>query len=138
MFEFIDIMNAERSLLSLDPVVYNPCLTLAAKRHALDMAENQDISHQGSDGTWPDERIDDAFYNDGGETFIVGENAAYGGSSAQDVFNIWKNSPPHYNAMVNKRFREVGFYFQINHDDGYIYWCLTFGAHAEHKTTAER
>jgi uncharacterized protein YkwD len=103
------------------------------------MAASFDYGHQGSDGTWPPERIDDAFYNDGGETFIIGENAAYTtGRGALSAFNAWKDSPPHYNGMVKPEFREMGLYWKYNSSNGYTYWCLTFGVHAEHKTTAER
>jgi uncharacterized protein YkwD len=135
---FIKRLNAYRAAADIHNVVHNEMLTEAARRHAEDMAENEHFEHYGTDGSSPEDRIRQSLYTYGSETWVIGENIAYGAISEEEAFDLWRDSPPHNEAMLDDRFFEVGLWFTINSTSGVIYWCLTFGQHLENKCTIER
>jgi uncharacterized protein YkwD len=55
------------------PLSFDPALRAAARRHATDLAEHDFISHLGSDGSRPEQRIRDAGYR---TKKVIGENVA--------------------------------------------------------------
>lgn len=73
----VEIVNAERSKAGCSPVEVNTTLTEAAQKHSEDMAASGNMSHTGSDGSSPDDRITRAGYN----WSTYGENVAYGYST---------------------------------------------------------
>ena len=96
-----DLVNTERVSYGEDPLKYNHVLQVAAKRMADDAAENgfqlgigdPIDSHQGSDGSWPDDRVQDAgYFKYANELyFVVGENSGYLSlnGSMSDMLNGW-------------------------------------------------
>jgi len=67
------LVNRDRALFGLDPVVLDDAATRAAERHVADMAHLGFTAHFGSDGSFPDLRYTQA----GGEDLVV-ENVACG------------------------------------------------------------
>jgi uncharacterized protein YkwD len=113
--------NEERAKEKLNSVEVSSKLTKAAQRHADDMAKRKEMSHDGSDGTRPADRITDAGYR----WRRVGENVAYGRFTPERLMKGWMDSPVHKKNIL-------GSYSQIGvacatAEDGQIYWCVTFG-----------
>lgn len=79
-------------------------LVVAAKRHSDDMASTGTLSHTGSDGSSPAERIKDAGY----EAATWGENAAAAGGDASRVVQLWTWSVGHCRNMMSANYTEMG------------------------------
>jgi uncharacterized protein YkwD len=88
----------------------DPRLTLAAQRHADDMARNGvGGGHIGSDGSSPRVRIADAGYTRPGYT---GEIIYWGTGTLANpraALDWWMASPPHQATILNCAFTAVGF-----------------------------
>ena len=124
-------INALRGSLSAPPLALNIDLCVAARIHAEDMATNEFLSHEGSDGSWPSQRIDGTGFCGGAtERLEIGENCGYGYETSQDQFNAWvASSEGHYEAMINPKFREVGLALAVN--DGVAYRCAVFAGDSD-------
>lgn len=120
--ELIKLINQERQKHNLSPLESHDALATAAKRHSKDMAENNFLSHTGSDGSSPFTRIRDAGY----PYRTAGENVAAGYPSAQAVFNAWMGSSGHRQNMLNGSFCELGVGYVSGGGYGH-YWTLTLG-----------
>ena len=84
------------------PLRLNHDLALASARHALDLSENDFVSHVGSDGSSPFDRMDRVDYKDG----FRGENVAAGMFSGFDVVTAWACSPGHRENLLSPDFSE--------------------------------
>lgn len=120
--EVLRLVNVERCSRSLQPLALNPMLQAAALRHSRDMAANNFLSHTGSDGSTPLQRMQAAGYT----PWAWGENAAYGYSSAAAVFNGWMGSTGHRDNIRGSDFREMGLALATS-SNGTKYWTQTFG-----------
>jgi uncharacterized protein YkwD len=121
LVELIDAHNRERAEAKLKPLAANEALITAARIHARDMAEHESMSHEGSDGSKPNERITKQGY----EGRRTGENIAWGQKSVPEVMKTWTNSPPH-RANILGDFSEIGVAREVSARGG-PYWCVTFG-----------
>lgn len=86
-----DIVNQYRKDHGLKPLKLNPELTAAAKGHSRDLAKWDRISHYGSDGSNPWDRVKRAGY----KARLAAENVGTGQASFEEVMKGWKNSPGH-------------------------------------------
>jgi uncharacterized protein YkwD len=106
------------------PLVYSTVLEHAALAHAMDMAANDFMGHQGSDGNTADFRATRAGY----DWLGIGENVAAGQTSAEEVVNGWLASPSHCATLMDPRYSETGIAFALNPDSEHgIYWAQAFG-----------
>jgi len=121
LVELIDAHNRERAEAKLKPLAASEALVAAARIHARDMAEHESMSHEGSDGSKPVERISKQGY----EGRRTGENIAWGAKSVPEVMKTWLNSPPH-RANILGDFSEIGVAREVS-AKGAPYWCVTFG-----------
>lgn len=119
--ELIAAHNQERARAGLPPLRLNDQLTVAAQRHAEDMARSRLRDHTGSDGSTPSRRIRNAGYH----YRACGENIAWGQRDVAEVMRFWMNSPIHKKNAIGK-FAEIGAAYQDD-KDGKRYWCVTFG-----------
>ncbi len=120
---FNDI-NQERSNNSLTAYTLNDKLTQAARRHSYDMAQNNVTSHTGSDGTEPDDRIDQACYNGASYGEIIG----WGFTSVDAMMNWWMNSDPHRNQILHATNEDIGVAYVNDPGSAFThYWTVTFG-----------
>ena len=117
----VEAHNRERAAEKLGPLTANPKLEAAALAHARDMAIHDKITHEGSDGSTPKQRIDREGYHYLG----LAENVAYGAKSVPEVMRIWMASPPHKKNILGD-FTEVGFAL-VEAEDGTPYWSAEFG-----------
>ena len=116
----IEAHNRVRAEAKLPALKANPQLTEAARAHALDMAEHQELSHEGSDGSTVSKRVKQRGYR----YQDVGENIATGETTEQ-VMRMWMDSPPHRkNILFN--FSEIGVAMAPD-SEGSKYWCVVFG-----------
>jgi uncharacterized protein YkwD len=103
---------------------WNMQLQNAANVHAHDMSANNFISHTGSNGRTPDQRAIAAGYS----STNVGENAAGGQQSIQEVVDAWVASPGHCTNLMNARWRDVGVSCARNPASQYgVYWVMDVG-----------
>ncbi|MFJ8195502.1 CAP domain-containing protein [Streptomyces sp. NPDC096152] len=116
----VELVNAERAKAGCSPVTLNATLTKVAQAHSEDMAAHQNMSHTGSDGSSPGDRITRAGY----DWSTYGENVAYGYSTADQVMSGWMSSPGHRANILNCSFKEIG----VGHAGPGDYWTQDFGA----------
>jgi uncharacterized protein YkwD len=84
-------INSYRKLKGLKPLQLNAALTAAAKAHSRDLAKWDRISHFGSDGSNPWDRVKRSGYN----AKLAAENVGTGQVSFEEVLKGWKDSPGH-------------------------------------------
>lgn len=118
--EVVALVNQERAKAGCSALTVNPKLTAAALNHSQDMASHNNMSHTGSDGSDPGERITRAGYG----WMTYGENVAYGYSSPEQVMEGWMNSPGHRENILNCSFKEIG----VGLAQPNSYWTQDFGA----------
>ncbi|MEU2398547.1 CAP domain-containing protein [Streptomyces pseudogriseolus] len=113
----VELVNAERAEAACSPVTANSTLNTAAQRHSEDMASTGTMSHTGSDGSDPGQRITRAGYT----WSTYGENVAYGYSTPEQVMQGWMTSPGHKANILNCSFKEIGVGLSGT------YWTQDFG-----------
>ncbi len=121
--QIVDLVNQERAKQGLAALTVDAKLTKAADEHCDDMAAHHTMSHDGSDGSSPQDRIAHAGYNG----WITGENVAWNQRSPQEVMTGWMNSPGHRANILRKEFRNIGA-CMTRASDGSMYWGQDFGA----------
>ncbi|MFJ9848505.1 CAP domain-containing protein [Streptomyces sp. NPDC101150] len=115
----LELVNSERSKAGCSPLTLNAELTKAAQAHSKDMADHSNMSHTGSDGSDPGERITRAGYS----WSSYGENVAYGYSTPESVMKGWMESPGHKRNILDCSFKEIGVGLAQPND----YWTQDFG-----------
>ncbi|MGW4508532.1 CAP domain-containing protein [Streptomyces sp. NPDC004436] len=118
--EVLALVNQERAAAGCQALTLNAKLTKAAQDHSADMASHSNMSHTGSDGSDPGQRITRAGYT----WSTYGENVAYGYGSAKAVMDGWMNSPGHRQNILNCSFKEIGIGLAQPNN----YWTQAFGA----------
>jgi uncharacterized protein YkwD len=86
-----DLINAYRHNKGLKPLTLNAELTAAAKEHSRDLAKWDRISHYGSDGSNPWDRVKRTGYG----ARVAAENVGTGQASIEEVLKGWQASPGH-------------------------------------------
>ncbi len=94
----------ENSFGPAPPLQRSAMLDGAAAQHALDMAQHDYFEHVDLSGHSPADRLRAAGYKDQ----LVGENIAYGPSTAEEVVAGWLHSPGHCENIMDPRFVEMG------------------------------
>lgn len=117
--EVLKLVNSERSKAGCSALTINAKLTKAAQDHSKDMAAHRNMSHTGSDGSSPGDRITRAGYS----WSTYGENVAYGYATPQSVMAGWMGSPGHKRNILNCAFKEIG----IGLAQPGNYWTQDFG-----------
>lgn len=86
-----ELINAYRKQKGLRPLKLQPALTEAARAHSRDLAKWDRISHFGSDGSNPWDRVKRVGYN----AKLAAENVGTGQASIEEVMKGWQASPGH-------------------------------------------
>ncbi|MFI9804543.1 CAP domain-containing protein [Streptomyces sp. NPDC052301] len=115
----VQLVNAERAKVGCPALTVNAKLTEAAQAHSADMAAHQNMSHTGSDGSSPGDRITGAGY----AWSSYGENVAYGYATPDAVMAGWMSSPGHRANILNCSFKEIG----VGLAQPNSYWTQDFG-----------
>ena len=117
----VEAHNRERAKEKLPPLKANPQLEAAAREHARDMARREKMSHEGSDGSSPADRVKKAGYR----YVRTAENVAVEYSTVERAMRGWMESPPHRKNVLGD-YAEMGA--AVARDfDGQPYWCVEFG-----------
>ncbi|MCU0703729.1 MAG: CAP domain-containing protein [Fimbriiglobus sp.] len=117
----IDRTNAERRRAGVPPLSIDPQLTLAAEKHAADMARRNQLSHT-LNGRSVADRVRAAGY----EYRAVGENIAWNQPTAAEAVGDWMTSSGHRKNLLNREFTHIGVAV-ANNSRGEPYWVQVFG-----------
>ena len=125
----IALVNKERAKKGCRPLKMDPALNAAAQEHSLDMARYHSVSHTGTDGSRPGDRMTRAGYG----WSKAAENVAAGYASPESVVNGWMKSPGHRANILDCSFRDAGVgydYLVIEADSGdyAYYWTMVFAS----------
>ncbi|MFI1562959.1 CAP domain-containing protein [Streptomyces sp. NPDC020490] len=115
----VALVNNERAKAGCSPVTLNAKLSQAAQAHSADMASHNTMSHTGSDGSDPGQRITRAGYL----WSTYGENVAYGYSTPEQVMAGWMASAGHKRNILDCDFKEIG----VGVAQPGNYWTQDFG-----------
>ena len=119
------LINAYRRKNGLKPIKLHSKLTLAAKRHSLDLARTDRISHYGSDGSNPFDRVRRSGYR----PRLAAENVGTGQLSLGEVLKSWKASKGHNKNLLLKGVRHMGIALvQDDKTEFKTFWTLVLGA----------
>lgn len=122
--EVTELVNMEREIENLHPLVWDDALGAAARGHSADMAQRNYFSHTSLDGRLFHQRITAAGY----AYSTCGENIAAGYSNAQAVMNGWMNSPGHRANILGSGFCDIGVGYAFGSASTYgHYWTQDFG-----------
>ncbi|GAB3848144.1 hypothetical protein GCM10029963_30670 [Micromonospora andamanensis] len=117
----VALVNAERAKAGCDALSIDDKLMTAAQRHSQDQADHRNMSHTGSDGSDPGERIDRVNYS----WRTYGENVAWNQRTPAAVMDAWMNSDGHRANILNCSFTEIGV--GVANSNG-PYWTQVFAA----------
>jgi uncharacterized protein YkwD len=101
--EIANLINTARAGAGLAPLAVNAQLTAAAQGHSIDMACHGLISHSGSDGSSPSQRIAAAGYFASRSSEII-----YGSGYPQTAFDWWMSDQIHRDEILNPTVFEMG------------------------------
>lgn len=119
------LINDYRKSKGLNPLTLDAQLTAAAKAHSRDLARWDRISHYGSDGSNPWDRVKRVNY----PARTVAENVGTGQSSVDEVFKGWQNSPSHDKNLLMRDVSQMGI--ALVHDpktEFKTFWTLVLGS----------
>lgn len=117
-------INAYRVQNGLTPLEIDLQLTKAAKRHSADLSRNDRISHRGSDGTDPWNRVRDTGY----KPRLAAENVGVGQRSFAEVLQGWKESPGHKKNLLLPDATQMGIALVVRPETrNKTFWTLVLG-----------
>lgn len=102
--KIIELTNNLRQAIFLPALTESQKLDQAAWQKVEDMAINQYFAHVSPSGLSLKNWLKKVEY----KYSIAGENLAVGFSKPEDVVLAWKNSPTHYNNIIDSDFQEIG------------------------------
>ncbi|MBN9276133.1 MAG: CAP domain-containing protein [Hyphomicrobium sp.] len=120
-----DAINNYRRSKGLKPLKLDAELTTAARAHAQDLAKWDRISHYGSDGSNPWDRVKRAGYN----AKLAAENVGTGQATFDEVLKGWQNSPGHNKNLLQPEAQHIGL--ALVHDpktEFKTFWTLVIGS----------
>jgi uncharacterized protein YkwD len=120
-----DLINQYRHEKGLKPLRLNPTLSEAAKGHSRDLAKWDRISHYGSDGSNPWDRVKRTGY----KPRLAAENVGTGQVSFKEVLKGWKESPGHNKNLLLADANEMGLALvQDPKTEFKSFWTLVIGS----------
>lgn len=123
--EMIRLLNAERARAGMGPLSLCGRLNVAAQGHSNYQAASGVLSHTGSGGSNPGNRIDSAGY----AWTSYAENVAFSGPgyAVADIVKMWMASPGHRANILNPNLVHVGL-ARTPDKAGDMYWTQDFGS----------
>ena len=119
------LINGYRKQHGLKPLIINAALTEAAKLHSRDLAKWDRISHYGSDGSNPWDRVKRVGYN----AKVTAENVGTGQVTVDEVMKGWQNSPGHNKNLLLTDASDMGIALvQDNKTEFKTFWTLVVGS----------
>lgn len=122
--EIANLINAARAQAGLSPLTIDSQLAAAAQGHSTDMACFGLLSHTGSNGSTPYQRVAASGY---GGTYR--QEIIYPGGASQDAFKWWMNDQVHLDAILDPNATEMGAGYSYVSDSAYGgYFTVDFGS----------
>jgi len=122
--EIANLINAARTQAGLSTLTIDLQLAAAAQGHSTDMACFGLLSHTGSNGSSPYQRIVAGGY---GGTFR--QEIIYASGYPQDAFNWWMDDQIHHDAILDPSATEMGVGYAYVSDSAYGgYFTVDFGS----------
>lgn len=119
------MINTYRSENGLKPVKLHSKLSYAAKAHARDLARHDRISHYGSDGSNPWDRVRKSGY----KPSLAAENVGTGQNTLAEVLAGWKESDAHNKNLLLPQAEHMGIALVDAPDTEFrSFWTLVVGA----------
>lgn len=120
-----NLINAYRNEHGLKPLALNARLTEAARNHSRDLAKWDRISHYGSDGSNPWDRVKRTGYL----ARVAAENVGTGQSTFKEVLQGWKDSPGHNKNLLLKDAAHMGIALVKDPKTEFkTFWTLVLGS----------
>ncbi len=120
-----DIINQYRKDNKLKPLKLNAELSEAAKAHSRDLAKWDRISHYGSDGSNPWDRVKRTGY----KARLAAENVGTGQVDFGEVIKGWKDSPGHNKNLLLSDATDMGLALvQDPKTEFKSFWTLVLGS----------
>ncbi len=120
-----EIVNQYRKQNGLKPLTLNTSLSEAAKNHSRDLAKWDRISHFGSDGSNPWDRVKRSGYN----ARLAAENVGTGQVTIEEVFKGWKESPGHNKNLLLADAEHMGIALVHEPKSEFkTFWTLVLGS----------
>lgn len=120
-----DLINQYRADRGLKPLELNASLTAAAKAHARDLAKWDRISHYGSDGSNPWDRVKRTGY----KARLAAENVGTGQITFKEVLRGWKESEGHNKNLLLGDAKHMGIALvQAPNTEFKSFWTLVLGS----------
>lgn len=117
-------INAQRQANGLNSLQMNAKLDRAAQGHACDMASRGYFGHQRAGGPDLPARV----RGEGYRYRTTAENIAkVGGPEVGRAATVWRNSPGHWDNILNRRVNEIGLGLATT--NGNYYWVINMGRH---------
>jgi uncharacterized protein YkwD len=127
--DFLELINEYREEHGLQPLRNSEVLNIAAYNHSKDMGVRGFFSHFTPDGLSPFDRMNAAGYT---HNTAKAENLAAGQTTAQAVFDAWRNSPGHDAVMLHSSMKVIGIgRVQVSGSDHGIYWTTKLGGYVD-------
>jgi len=121
----LDLINAYRKEKGLKALKLNAELSNAAKNHSRDLAKWDRISHFGSDGSNPWDRVKRSGYN----ARLAAENVGTGQIDFNEVMKGWKESPGHNKNLLISDAEHMGIALvQDPKSEFKSFWTLVLGS----------
>ena len=121
MAECVNLHNNMRRRHGMSNLSISLKLEKAAIKHALWMAQNQSLSHQGDHYSSVSKRVT----LEGYRFTSIGENIALGYATADKAMQGWMGSTGHRNNILNPDYENIGI--GVAQYRGNLYWCVVFG-----------
>lgn len=120
-----ELVNLYRKQNGLKPLTLNTALSEAAKNHSRDLAKWDRISHFGSDGSNPWDRVKRTGYN----ARLAAENVGTGQVTIEEVFKGWKESPGHNKNLLLADAEHMGIALVHEPKSEFkTFWTLVLGS----------
>lgn len=120
-----ELVNAYRKEKGLRPLKLQASLTEAARVHSRDLAKWDRISHYGSDGSNPWDRVKRAGYN----AKLAAENVGTGQANIEEVMKGWQASPGHNKNLLLADAEHMGIALvQDTKTEFKTFWTLVVGS----------
>ena len=119
-----DMVNKYRKSKGLKPIELHPQLSKAAAKHSQDLARLDKITHFGSDGSNPWQRVERTGY----KPKLAAENVGTGQKDFSEVMKGWKASPSHNENLLLPDASHMGIALVHNgKSKNKTFWTLILG-----------
>ncbi len=119
------LINTYRKQQGLKPLKLDAQLTSAAKAHSRDLAKWDRISHYGSDGSTPWDRVKRSGY----KARLAAENVGTGQASFSEVLRGWKESEGHNKNLLIRDADHMGIALVYDGRTEFkSFWTLVLGS----------